>query len=333
MCHRYPTKDGGKERRDRSVATNAIRIGINQGDIVFDETRVYGDGVNVAARLESIAEPSGIRISGKVFEEVQGRISVGYTDLGPQQLKNIPQPVRVYRLDQHGASPTGEHARLAIQTTCAMNDKPSIAVLPFTNLSGEAEQDYFADGIVEDIVTALSRLRWLFVIARNSSHSYRDRRVDVKEVGRDLGVKYVVEGTTRKAGSRVRITTQLIDTKSSAHLWADRYDREFSDIFAIQDELTTRIVGTLAPEVTAAEIARTIRLAQATSVPGTLTCAHCRYCDSIRKPPIKKLLGCLMRQSLYRRTSPLHTQDCPRAERRPRTIAGMGQATRRFLKL
>jgi adenylate cyclase len=168
-----------------------FRIGVNQGDVVFDEARVYGDGVNVAARLENIAEPGGICISGKVFDEVQGRIEVDCTDLGPQQLKNIAHLVRVYRLDLHAGSRAGTQARPAATVTRAKPEKPSIAVLPFANLSGDPEQDYFADGIVEDIITAPSRLRWLFVIARNSSYSYKDRRVDVKQIGRELGVRYV----------------------------------------------------------------------------------------------------------------------------------------------
>jgi len=232
-----------------------FRIGINQGDVVFDEARVYGDGVNVAARLQAIAEAGGICISNKVFDEVQDRIKFGCTDLGPQRLKNIPYPVRVYRLELNGDA-RAVAIPLAGLPPRSLPERPSIAVLPFANLSGDPEQDYFADGIVEDIITALSRLRWLFVIARNSSDSYKNRAANLKQIGRELGVRYLNEGSIRKVGSRVRITSQLVDTENGAHLWADKFDRELTDIFAIQDEVTASIVGVLAPEVTAAEMAR-----------------------------------------------------------------------------
>ena len=229
-----------------------FRIGINLGDVVHDEARVYGDGVNIAARLEGMAEPGGICISGKVYEDVRGKIKLSYEDIGEQQLKNITQPVRAYRV-RVGAEPQGAPSE---PKRASRPDKPSIAVLPFTNIGADPDQDYFADGIVEDLITALSRFRWLLVIARNSSFTYKGRAVDVRQVARELGVRYVLEGSIRKGGSRLRITGQLIDTSRGAHIWAERYDRDISDVFAIQDEITDRIVAALAPELTAAEIIR-----------------------------------------------------------------------------
>src|SRR5262245_23846580 len=207
-----------------------FRIGINQGDVVFDDTRVYGDGVNVAARLETLAQPGGICISRKVYEEVAGKMQVAFVDLGEQHLKNIAQPVRVYRISDQQLAAAPATAKPAL----ALPDKPSIAVLPFTNLSGDPEQEYFADGMVEDIITGLSRFRWLFVIARNSSFTYKGRAVDVKQVGRELGVRYLLEGSVRKSGNRVRIAGQLIDASSGAHLWADRFEGAIEDVFELQ---------------------------------------------------------------------------------------------------
>src|SRR5262245_32399265 len=190
-----------------------FRIGVNQGDVVFDDSRVYGDGVNVAARLESLAEPGAICISRKVYEEVAGKTQFAFVDLGEQQLKNIAQPVRVYRISGEQLAVVRATARPAL----ALPDKPSIAVLPFTNLSGDPEQEYFADGMVEDIITGLSRFRWLFVIARNSSFTYKGKAVDVKLVGRELGVRYLLEGSVRKSANRIRIAGQLIEASSGAH--------------------------------------------------------------------------------------------------------------------
>jgi TolB-like protein/class 3 adenylate cyclase len=232
-----------------------FRIGINQGDVVFDDTRVYGDGVNVAARLENLAEPGGICISRKVYEEVAGKTQLAFLDLGEQQLKNIAQPVRVYRV-------AGEHfaaARATAKPALALPDKPSIAVLPFTNMSGDPEQEYFADGMVEDIITGLSRFRWLFVIARNSSFTYKGRTVDARQVGRELGVRYLLEGSVRKTGNRVRIAGQLIEASSGAHLWADRFDGAIGDIFDLQDQVTASVVGAIAPRLEQAEIERARR--------------------------------------------------------------------------
>ena len=193
-----------------------FRMGINAGDIIIDGTDIWGDGVNVAARLEALAEPGGICVSGRVQEDVHGRLDIAFEDTGEQQLKNIARPVRVYRVRLNGD-------RQGVPAP-ALPNKPSIAVLPFNNMSGDPEQEYFADGMVEEIITALSRMRWLFVIARNSSFTYKGRAVDVKHVGRELGVRYVLEGGVRKAANRVRITAQLIDAATGTHLWADHFE-------------------------------------------------------------------------------------------------------------
>ena len=215
-----------------------FRVGINMGDVVYDEARIYGDGINVAARLEGIAEAGGICISSKVYEEISGRIDLACQDIGEQQLKNIARPVRAYRVCLDIVASTASPA-------LALPDKPSIAVLPFTNMSGDAEQEYFSDGISEDIITDLSKITGLMVIARNSTFTYKGTSINVKQVGRDLGVRYVLEGSVRKAGNRVRITGQLIDTVTGGHLWAERYDRDLTDIFEIQDDVTRRIVDAL----------------------------------------------------------------------------------------
>jgi adenylate cyclase len=223
-----------------------FRVGINIGDVVYDEVRIYGDGINIAARLESIAEPGGICISSKVYEEVNGRVELACDDIGEQQLKNIARPVHVYRIRLDGALPV-------VGSAPALPDKPSIAVLPFQNMSGDAEQEYFADGITEDLITDLSKISSLFVIARNSSFAYKGRSVKVQEIGRDLGVRFVLEGGVRKAGNRVRITAQLIDADSGGHLWAERFDRDLTDIFSTQDEVVEKIVGALAITLTPGE--------------------------------------------------------------------------------
>jgi TolB-like protein len=232
-----------------------FRIGINQGDVVFDDSRVYGDGVNVAARLENLAEPGGICISRKVYEDINGKMQLAFVDLGEQQLKNIAQPVRVYRV-------LGEHiaaVRATARPALALPDKPSIAVLPFTNMSGDPEQEYFADGMVEEIITGLSRFRWLFVIARNSSSTYKGRAADVKQVGRELGVRYLLEGSVRKSSNRVRIAGQLIDASSGTHLWADRFEGAMEDVFELQDQVSASVVGAIAPRLERAEIERARR--------------------------------------------------------------------------
>jgi adenylate cyclase len=221
-----------------------FRIGINLGDVIYDNDRIFGDGVNVAARLEGIAEPGSICVSGKVHEEIRAKIGLPYEDLGDQQLKNIAEPVRVYGIRLDGA---------LRRTVLALPDKPSIAVLPFQNMSGDPEQEYFSDGMTEDLITDLSKVSGLFVIARNSSFAYRGRSVKVQEIGSDLGVRFVLEGSVRKAGNRVRITAQLIDAGSGGHLWAERFDRDLMDIFSTQDEVVEKIVGALAVTLTRGE--------------------------------------------------------------------------------
>ena len=227
-----------------------FRIGINLGDIVVEGEDILGDGVNIAARLEGIADPGGICISGVVHDQVRSKVEVEFGDLGRQNLKNIAQPVQAYRVLLEKA---------ATATPLPLPDKPSIAVLPFQNMSGDPDQEYFADGMVEDIITALSRIRWLFVIARNSSFTYKGQAVDVKQVGRALGVRYVLEGSVRRGGNRVRVTAQLIDALSGAHVWAERYDRDLSDIFAVQDEITASVAGVIEPALAEAEQQRALR--------------------------------------------------------------------------
>jgi adenylate cyclase len=229
-----------------------FRIGMNLGDVIVEGGDIFGDGVNVAARLEGIAEPGGICISEDAFRQVRGKIEAGFTDIGEQSLKNIARPLRVYSI---GPSPaTGQPT--TPPTALPLPDKPSIAVLPFANMSGDPEQEYFADGMVEEIITALSRYPSLFVIARNSCFTYKGRAVDVKRVGRELGVRYVLEGSVRKAGGRVRITAQLIDALSGAHLWADRFDGSLEDVFELQDKVAISVAGVIEPALRAAESRR-----------------------------------------------------------------------------
>ncbi len=232
-----------------------FRIGVNLGDVIVEDGDIYGDGVNIAARLEALAEPGGTCVSAKVHEEVNGKLDCAFEDMGEQTVKNIARPVRAYRL----RAGHGSDGKAPARPVLSLPDKPSIAALPFQNMSGDPEQEYFADGMVEDIITALSRMRWLFVIARNSSFSYRGRAVDVKQVGRELGVRYVLEGSVRKAGNKVRITGQLIDASTGAHLWADRFDGELKNIFDLQDQVTASVVGAIAPKLELAEIERAKR--------------------------------------------------------------------------
>jgi len=234
-----------------------LRMGINLGDIIKDGRDIYGDGVNVAARLEALAEPGGICVSRVVRDQVRDKLAFSFEDMGEQQVKNITRPIRVHRIllsTQPG--PSKPVVGTATGPSLALPDKPSIAVLPFQNMSGDPEQEYFADGMVEEIITALSRIRWLFVIARNSSFTYKGQSVDVKQVGRELGVRYVLEGSVRKAGQRVRITGQLIDATTGAHLWADRFDGSLEDIFELQDKVATSVAGVIEPTLQAAEILR-----------------------------------------------------------------------------
>ncbi|MCI0628354.1 MAG: adenylate/guanylate cyclase domain-containing protein [Acidobacteria bacterium] len=233
-----------------------LRIGVNLGDIIIEGSDIYGDGVNIAARLESLADPGAICLSQQVYDQVETKLDSRYEDLGEQQVKNIARPIRVYRIwpgKSEVETSTSEPKAISLP------DKPSIAVLPFTNMSGDPNQEYFADGMVEDIITALSHMRWLFVIARNSSFTYKGRAVDVKQVGRELGVRYVLEGSVRRAGNKVRISGQLIDAATGAHLWADRFDGALEDVFDLQDQVTENVVGAIAPRLEQAEIERAKR--------------------------------------------------------------------------
>ncbi len=245
----------GMAERNSDVPPNnriEFRIGINVGDIIEDNGDIFGDGVNVAARLEAIAEPGGICVSDDAHRQLRDKLDIVFDDAGEQNLKNIERPVRVFRVMDRVAA--GRQ-----RPTLASPNKPSIAVLPFQNLSADPEQEYFADGIVEDITMALSRFRWLFVIARNSSFTYKGRAVDVKQVGRELGVRYVLEGSVRKAGNRIRIAGQLIDAETGAHLWADHFEGALEDMFDLQDHVTSSVVGAIAPKLQHEEIKRARR--------------------------------------------------------------------------
>ena len=232
----------------------ALRIGVNAGDIIGDGKDIYGDGVNIAARLEAIAVPGGVCISGSVFEAVENKLDYAFSDLGEQSLKNIDKPVQVYAFEPEGSSPATQFSG-----PLALPEKPSIAVLPFDNMSGDPEQDYFADGVTEDIITGLSRNRNFFVIARNSTFTYKNQPINVKTVGRDLGVRYVLEGSIRRSGNRIRVTAQLIEAENGNHVWAQKYDRELEDIFIVQDEITEAIVASIEPELGSAERERAVR--------------------------------------------------------------------------
>ena len=225
-----------------------FRIGINIGDIIIDADDIFGDGVNVAARLEALADPGGIRVSSVVHDQVRDKLSFSFEDMGEQTVKNIARPIGIYRISLTESAPAA-----TVKSAASTGNRPSIAVLPFANMSGDPEQEYFADGISEDIITGLSKLRWLFVIARNSSFTYKGKAVDVKRVSRELGVRYVLEGSVRKGGNRVRITAQLIDAATGNHIWADHYDGELTDVFALQDEITKKAVAAIEPNLLEAE--------------------------------------------------------------------------------
>jgi adenylate cyclase len=247
--------------RDRNAAIPedrriVYRIGINLGDIIVEEDDIYGDGVNLAARLESLAEPGGICLSRAARDQVRDRMDVTLEDLGAVEVKNIARPVRCFAVRLDGGNKKPQQTVAEHRPAPALPDKPSIAVLPFDNISGDPEQDYFADGMVEDIITALSQLDQLFVIARNSSFIYKGRSVDVRQVSSELGVRYVLEGSVRKAGNRIRITGQLIEGASGAHLWANRFDGRLEDVFDLQDQITESVVGAIEPTLRKAEIER-----------------------------------------------------------------------------
>ena len=228
-----------------------FRAGINLGDVIAERDDIFGDGVNIAARLEALAEPGGVFISNTVYDHVRDRLPLAFENLGEHQVKNIARPVQVYRVRDR--SVRAAERLSASPQPLPLPDKPSIAVLPFANMSGDPEQEYFADGMVEEIITALSRIRWLFVIASNSSFTYKGQAIDVKRVGRELGVRYVLEGSVRRAGGRVRITAQLIEVETGAHLWADRFDGTLEDIFDLQDQVATSVAGVIEPTLRKAE--------------------------------------------------------------------------------
>ena len=247
----------GMTGRNADVPTEQrieFRIGIHVGDIIVEEDDIFGDGVNIAARLEGIAAPGGVSISEDAWRQVQGKVDASFVDIGEQSLKNIARRVRVYRVALNDGNATQQAA-----PNLSLPDGPSIAVLPFQNMSGDVEQDYICDGMVEDIITGLARIKWLFVIGRNSSFAYKGKSPDLRQVGRDLGVRYVLEGSVRRAGNRVRITSQLVDAQTGAHLWAERFDRSLDDIFALQDEITLSVVGAIEPSLRQAEIKRVER--------------------------------------------------------------------------
>jgi TolB-like protein/class 3 adenylate cyclase len=278
---------------DRAATGIEWRIGVNLGDVIIDGEDIFGDGVNIAARLEAMAEPGGICLSDDAYRQVRDRLDLAFDDLGEQHVKNIARPVHIYGIGPRASRPESPHPNPPLPgldpgiagegvggahplpdpppqageggvgvaapptvAALALPDKPSIAVLPFQNMSGDPEQEYFVDGMVEEIITALSRIRWLFVIARNSTVTYKGHAVDVKQVGRELGVRYVLEGSVRKGGNRVRITGQLIDAETGAHLWADRFDGSLEDVFELQDEVALSVAGVIEPELQAAEMRR-----------------------------------------------------------------------------
>jgi adenylate cyclase len=242
---------------DRRIS---FRIGVHIGDVLIRAGDLFGDGVNIAARLQSIAKPGGVCISGATYDQVRKALPMTFVDLGVQQVKNIQEPIRAYRVGATSEAREAAPARVTeAESPPPLPDKPSIAVLPFQNMSGDPEQEYFADGMVEEIITALSRFKWLFVIARNSSFTFTGKGVDVKEVGRRLGVRYVLEGSVRKAAGKVRITAQLIDVATEAHIWADRFERDLTDVFALQDEVTVAVVSAIQPKLLQTEIALATR--------------------------------------------------------------------------
>jgi adenylate cyclase len=244
------------ERNASTARKITFRMGINVGEVIVDDGDIFGDGVNVAARVENECEPGGVYLSGNAFEQVRGKTGFAFEDLGERSLKNIDRPVRLYTVRSAAYSAEANtESRAETSKSLPLPDKPSIAVLPFQNMSGDPEQDYFADGMVEDIITALSRIGGLFVIARNSSFTYKGRAADVREVGRELGVRYVLEGSVRRLAARVRVTCQLIEAATGAHVWAERFDGDSVDIFELQDKITESVAGIIEPNIRRAEIA------------------------------------------------------------------------------
>jgi adenylate cyclase len=242
---------------DRRIS---FRIGIHIGDVMVRAGDLFGDGVNIAARLQTVAKPGGVCISGATYDQVHKVLPITFADLGAQRVKNIQEAIRAYQVGAPSETREAAPTRVAeAESSPPLPDKPSIAVLPFENMSGDPEQEYFADGMVEEIITALSRFKRLFVIARNSSFTFKGKAVDVKEVGRRLGVRYVLEGSVRKASGKVRITGQLIDAVTGAHIWADRFERDLTDVFALQDEVTVAVASAIRPKIIQTEIATAMR--------------------------------------------------------------------------
>jgi TolB-like protein/class 3 adenylate cyclase len=301
-----------------------FRIGIHVGDVIFDDNDIFGDGVNIAARLEGIAEPGGVCISDDAYRQVRGKVEIACDDMGPQPLKNIAEPMRAWRVRLPGQTPSAAQSGSAVSQPQALPlpDKPSIAVLPFQNMSGDPEQEYFADGMVEEIITALSRNHQLFVIARNSSFTFKGRAVDIKQVARDLGVRYVLEGSVRKSGNRIRITAQLIDAASGAHLWADRYDGALEDIFELQDQVAASVVGAIAPSVSQAEMELPNENPPAVSMRTTTFCARRRHISNSQgTAPIRQLVST---SRLSRWTRSLHWLTQHWRRRFTRAVLGSG---------
>ncbi len=256
---------GKMAERNRDAALKiAFRIGINVGDIIIESDDIFVDGVNIASRVEAECEPGGVCLSDDAFRQVRGKTTFAFDDLGEKSLKNIDRPVRLYAVPPPAvrAAPVSSPAGAKASAALSLPDKPSIAVLPFANMSGDPEQEYFVDGITEDIITALSKWRWFHVIARNSTFTYKGRNVDARQIGRELGVKYVLEGSVRKSAGRVRVTAQLIDTSNGAHIWAERYDRELRDVFAIQDDLSQHVGAAIEPALSRSETDRSRRKTQ-----------------------------------------------------------------------
>src|SRR5215471_14952590 len=242
---------------DRRIS---FRIGVHIGDVMIRAGDLFGDGVNIAARLQTLTNPGAVCISGATYDQVRKVLPMTFVDLGVQQVKNIQEPIRAYQVGSPSETREAAPARVVeAESPPPLPDKPSIAVLPFQNMSGDPEQEYFADGMVEEIITALSRFKWLFVIARNSSFTFKGKAADIKEVGRKLGVRYVLEGAVRKASGKVRITGQLIDAVTGAHIWADRFERDLTDVFALQDEVTVAVVSAIQPKLLQTEIAMAVR--------------------------------------------------------------------------
>jgi TolB-like protein/class 3 adenylate cyclase len=275
----------------------SFRVGINLGDVIVEPEDIFGDGVNIAARLEALAEPGGICISRVVHDQIRDKLPYLFEDMGEQSLKNIDRPVHVYRI-RFASAATGLPTQVpdaGSKSPLPLPDKPSLAVLPFQNMSGDPEQEYFADGMVEEITTALSHIRWLFVIARNSSFTYKGQAVDVKQVGRELGVRYVLEGSVRKGGGQVRITAQLIETETGAHLWADRFDGPLEGVFELQDRVAISVAGVIEPTLQAAEIRRSAERPTRDLTAYDLYLRALSQCHSSEKEAIVAALDLLLR--------------------------------------